>query len=1058
MRPILVLVTLCLALLLGSPAQAQSLPPEPAPIPDGFALHVAQPRSAVLSLYESAAESFLLPGDSSLDSPIRLLAPAARLRLHADYEALFLPLTAGWSRFHLAAYRADDAGRTLLAEDDAALVDFGPARHRGRLVLDLALRPGLHHLTLVATTEARAVGVNAWTRDEDQREIWVLVPGLVGQAGASLSGAVANAGALGGDQSATDPNLPLGGLAAGSQRGVLAARLGGAVNFEAAAGATLVARVGQAISVWSDYELWWAAEAKGDAGASLSLLSRGVDGNVVGAALASDRFALADVAGPRLAVGRLHLARAFDRAGTYSLVAVLETQVRVGDQVFVDRDAVPFTLKVLGDPPLTGNIVGRVTGGAGLALEGVVIEAQDANGVTVGRARSNAAGAYRIDDLAPGSYLVHALPGDLNFLEQWFEGKASPRGADPVTVERGSTTSDIDFDLIAGGSITGRVTDAEGRPLAGIDIAAGLLASGARPGTPTDPGLVAGLLPGHRTRTNAEGYYSLQPLAAGRWWLRASDPQGKYLTEFWDDKPSLDQADPIGVVAGKLRADMDFSLASGGAITGQVREQSDLTVILPLAGMRVEVFGNDDLQRPIAVTDSGPDGRYQLGGLREGRYLVRASDPSGKHQAEWYREAGSPADAEPVPVAADRRTEGIDFTLEPTPARTRVFVDPPQSGLSQGASGRVAVAVEAVANLGAFEVELRWDPAILRVDAVELGDFLGSSGRQVIPVEPEIDNSQGRLRFAAASLGREAGPSGAGALFAIGFTGLALGETRLALGETLLTTPAAEAIPHGRADGSVKVGACLFGDFDCNCRIDIRDVMAVVARWGTRVGDPDYDPTFDLDADGDIDIIDVQIEAGLWGKTCASDPAGSRPLGATSGVRDQDDRSTPTGSGFAAAPAAPAGASLRLEAAPAAPRVGDPVEIALIIDEAADLAGFEASLDFDPAMLRFVGGQLDDFLGSSGRTVLPLGPLETEGRVTIGGGTLPGKPAPSGSGRLATLRFEVLAAGSSPVRVAEGITVDGEQRSSVVAGTGVTVRAEPTGATERAFVPMVLTR
>ena len=49
---------------------------------------------------------------------------------------------------------------------------------------------------------------------------------------------------------------------------------------------------------------------------------------------------------------------------------------------------------------------------------------------------------------------------------------------------------------------------------------------------------------------------------------------------------------------------------------------------------------------------------------------------------------------------------------------------------------------------------------------------------------------------------------------------------------------------------------------------NIDDFDLGASRWNTSVGDPDYDPTYDLDNDGDIDIMDIMLVVVHWGKTC----------------------------------------------------------------------------------------------------------------------------------------------------------------------------------------------
>jgi len=59
-------------------------------------------------------------------------------------------------------------------------------------------------------------------------------------------------------------------------------------------------------------------------------------------------------------------------------------------------------------------------------------------------------------------------------------------------------------------------------------------------------------------------------------------------------------------------------------------------------------------------------------------------------------------------------------------------------------------------------------------------------------------------------------------------------------------------------------------DLDCDCHVDIADIMLVSGRWHNSVGDDDYDPIYDLDDDGDIDIVDIMLVAAHWGETCGS--------------------------------------------------------------------------------------------------------------------------------------------------------------------------------------------
>jgi hypothetical protein len=83
-----------------------------------------------------------------------------------------------------------------------------------------------------------------------------------------------------------------------------------------------------------------------------------------------------------------------------------------------------------------------------------------------------------------------------------------------------------------------------------------------------------------------------------------------------------------------------------------------------------------------------------------------------------------------------------------------------------------------------------------------------------------------------------------------------------------VTSTVPEEITVDLQDGHVTVQACIPGDLDCDCAVDVVDIMMVASRWNTSIGDPDYDPTYDMDDDGDIDVVDIMIVASHWGDNC----------------------------------------------------------------------------------------------------------------------------------------------------------------------------------------------
>jgi hypothetical protein len=251
--------------------------------------------------------------------------------------------------------------------------------------------------------------------------------------------------------------------------------------------------------------------------------------------------------------------------------------------------------------------------------------------------------------------------------------------------------------------------------------------------------------------------------------------------------------------------------------------------------------------------------------------------------------------------------------------------------------------------------------------------------------------------------------------------------------------------------------------------------MEVVVRWGMVEGDPDWDPRFDLRPDGRIDVVDVQIVAGEWGKRCTREPAAGSPEPLDALAATSQDRASVTGLASESAhdratlgaaqrqglPFALSGidASLRLEAVPVAPRVGETVTVRVEVSEAVDLAGFEMTLAFDAARLSLLGAEAGAFLASSGRSVTTLGPELAPAGVTLGAFTLPGAEAASGDGVLALFHFQVLVEGAALVALDEALLVDSLGENGAATAEGVTVTGLPAdSAAARAFIPMAARR
>jgi len=75
----------------------------------------------------------------------------------------------------------------------------------------------------------------------------------------------------------------------------------------------------------------------------------------------------------------------------------------------------------------------------------------------------------------------------------------------------------------------------------------------------------------------------------------------------------------------------------------------------------------------------------------------------------------------------------------------------------------------------------------------------------------------------------------------------------------------------------VELRACtLTGDFDCDCRVTVRDLMRQAAAFGVTRGETGYYPPLDRNGDERIDATDLQAVAGKWRGACQNAQQGVR--------------------------------------------------------------------------------------------------------------------------------------------------------------------------------------
>lgn len=220
----------------------------------------------------------------------------------------------------------------------------------------------------------------------------------------------------------------------------------------------------------------------------------------------------------------------------------------------------------------TGTITGTVTAASGGApIQNLTVIVFTSSHSFVGSACTSSTGTYSAAGLATGTYVVEFYAGGgpcgapQNYVNQYYNNKASFQTADPVSVTEGSTTSGINAAMAAGGQISGTVTAASGgAPIQGIAVTV----------LDSSQNFVGSAC------TSSAGTYSVLGLVAGSYKVEFEAASGScgvpkdYATQYYNNKASFQTADPVSVTAGSTTGGIDAAMAAGGHISGTVTAAS----------------------------------------------------------------------------------------------------------------------------------------------------------------------------------------------------------------------------------------------------------------------------------------------------------------------------------------------------------------------------------------------------------------------------------------------------------------------------------------------------
>jgi uncharacterized GH25 family protein len=259
-----------------------------------------------------------------------------------------------------------------------------------------------------------------------------------------------------------------------------------------------------------------------------------------------------------------------------------------------------------------GRIAGRVLDPDGDPLEGVSLSLsrEGSAGGSAGLAMhgnddSDDEGRFQFLDLSPGTYSVVATPSTW----RWNSGSKDYASArrDGIVVPESGSAPEIELRLMRGGSIEGVI-----RLASGVEVEDAQLSARDENGKITRSWF---------NRVSGDGRYRISNLAPGTWTVTAIS----------GDEAVLD-AGPARVTAGES-AKLDLELRPGSRLEVQVTDGEEKRKV----GASFEL--RDSRGRDVAgLVMQGPGA---FGPLPAGRYLIRASNHSGKTAEKTVEVSGS---------------------------------------------------------------------------------------------------------------------------------------------------------------------------------------------------------------------------------------------------------------------------------------------------------------------------------------------------------------------------------------------------------------------------------
>jgi Carboxypeptidase regulatory-like domain len=252
------------------------------------------------------------------------------------------------------------------------------------------------------------------------------------------------------------------------------------------------------------------------------------------------------------------------------------------------------------------------------------------------KVRTNGDGRYSVTGLTGGAYVIRALSKAYTLPKNSSEFEIFRS----VRLDEGESRDNVDIALVRGGVITGRVIDAEGRPIIGGDLQLMSLDKDGKAKMEFDFPM---------WRTDDRGVYRIYGLPAGRYILSAggegaySPGNHKSPQTFYPGVTDQEKAKIIEVKEGAESADINIRLGAGKntyEATGRVIDAETGRPLPQVSVVYRDAPGNENRSMSVGRgVNTDDEGKFRIPGLSSGRYELNLWIPQGN--GEHYGEKTS---------------------------------------------------------------------------------------------------------------------------------------------------------------------------------------------------------------------------------------------------------------------------------------------------------------------------------------------------------------------------------------------------------------------------------